>query len=249
VVIVNFFFSIFVSFLDSSHFDRLLDLCEKWKLSSFKEHIEDYFFHHHHNGLINFNGKLTLEALTILKLADKHKLVKYCDAFLRNTQKIPYCQNNERNFRACFKSSSPKLRYEVLKKIVLYNCDGNTKLIEIIVIFNFLDLILYDNRVHDLSIRNPYQGDDELKRPTAIDLTNDIGDENNVIVKVEGHEIHINSITLTENSRVFHTMLNSTFREGQERIVELPGKKIDDVLEFFSYLSKPRVMNGSNLFK
>jgi len=31
----------------------------------------------------------------------------------------------------------------------------------------------------------------------VIDLTKDVGDENNVIVKEDGHKIHINSITLT----------------------------------------------------
>ena len=40
-------------------------------------------------------------------------------------------------------------------------------------------------------------------------------------------------------------MLNSSFMEGREKVVELPGKKINDVLEFFSFLIKPKIINGN----
>ena len=238
-------------FLDSLNFDELLDLCVKWKLVSYKIHIENYFFNHHKHGLHKYDGELNLKSLKLLKLADKYKLINYYNAFLKETkvclELFLYSDTViMKDFRNSLKNSSPRLRYEVLKIAFLAfnnaNKNHNQNSIEIFVIFNFLELILYENRVPDLSVTKPKsQSDDgEGKIQTHIDMTKDVGGDSKVVVEVDGHEVLINSITLTENSPVFNAMLNSSFKEGQEKIIKLPGKKINDVLEFFSFLKKPR---------
>ena len=222
----------------------MLTLCEKWKLLSFKEHIEEYFFQYHNHGLRNFKGKnIRLNNLQLLQLADKHNLIKYCAAFLQQTTCLPFGNDYQKeNF---FKSSSAELTYEILKKVITTELYSND--IEVLVIFNFLDLILYENRVPDLSLTKRYENQTpsqvKMQTPT-FNLMKNTEDKNEVIVKVEGYEIHINSIVLTEASPVFRAMLNSTFKEGHEKIVNLPGKKINGVLEFFSYLTKPKIIDG-----
>ena len=149
----------------------------------------------------------------------------------------------------------PKLRYEIIKLFTISEFKKypqcpmvDAGVMELKAIFNFLDLMLYDNKVLDHSSTKLYSS---LETPTIDHLreTYKIGQfEYDVIVKVEGHEIQMNSTILTENSPVFHAMLNSTFKEGQDKNIQLPGKKIKNVLEFFSFFTKPKAIDGKLSF-
>ena len=57
---------------------------------------------------------------------------------------------------------------------------------------------------------------------------------------IEEKEIHVNSFILTDNSPVFKAMLNSTFKEGQDKRIELPGKNFEHFAYFLHYLSSLR---------
>jgi len=54
-----------------SKYVGMLELCDKWKLTLFKDHIEKSFFQNHIAGLNNFDGNLKLKNFELLKLTDK----------------------------------------------------------------------------------------------------------------------------------------------------------------------------------
>nr|XP_034315577.1 kelch-like protein 40 [Crassostrea gigas] len=53
-----------------------------------------------------------------------------------------------------------------------------------------------------------------------------------LILVVEGRQIHVNKNVLCEHSPVFNTMFNSNFKEGTAKEIVLQDKKATDVVEF-----------------
>ncbi|XP_066923572.1 uncharacterized protein [Clytia hemisphaerica] len=136
------------------------------------------------------------------------------------------------------------LRFELLKDKVMecYKSKclaDNGGLRDLRFIFNFLDLIFYENRVPNLAVKNEFTEPIPFKVPPvdlgSISCKKDA--KSCVTLIVENKEIHINSFVLTDNSPVFKAMLNSTFKEGQTQTIELPGKKFEDFVYFLQFLS------------
>lgn len=53
-----------------------------------------------------------------------------------------------------------------------------------------------------------------------------------LILVVEGRQIHVNKNVLSQHSPVFNTMLNSNFKERTAKEIVLQDKKATDVVEF-----------------
>jgi len=65
-------------------------------------------------------------------------------------------------------------------------------------------------------------------------------DLTNIIISVEGVELHVHKETMCSLSPVFMAMLCGNFVESKNRRIELPGKKAADVILFLSFFYPPR---------
>ena len=63
------------------------------------------------------------------------------------------------------------------------------------------------------------------------------GFEDRATLIVEGKRINVKSFVLTNNSPVFKAMLQSaSFKEGQTKEIELPGKSLDEIVYLLFHL-------------
>jgi len=65
-------------------------------------------------------------------------------------------------------------------------------------------------------------------------------DLTNIIISVEGVELHVHKETMCSLSPVFMAMLCGNFVESKNRRIELPGKNAADVILFLSFFYPPR---------
>ena len=215
---------VFNVILDSSNFDELLLLCDKWDLSSFKKHIQDYFINNHIHGIRNIRV-LTQQHFRLLVLADKYNLSEFCHSMLNQAQGIddgcfkPYSEIGGSRFESYWEKARLELQYEILKIFAITGFQKYPEctmvevgVMELNAIFNFLDLILYEDKVLDHSSKTLYQKEtsagnscSDVKRPKRTSIHKMcIFEDDDVIVKVDEHNIYMNSITLTVNSPVFN---------------------------------------------
>eukprot|EP00111_Clytia_hemisphaerica_P000482 TCONS_00001385-protein len=145
------------------------------------------------------------------------------------------------------------LRFEILKNTINDQFSDsshfNHELLEIQIIFNFFDFIVFENRslnvapqksyVVSPAINTSWNSFEETVARRFIPYDKDLTDS--VTLIVENKEIYVNSYLLTTNSPVFKAMLNSvSFKEGQSKRVELPGKKHSEILFFLHHLQTPQ---------
>uniref|UniRef100_A0A7M5XKG7 BTB domain-containing protein n=1 Tax=Clytia hemisphaerica TaxID=252671 RepID=A0A7M5XKG7_9CNID len=115
---------------------------------------------------------------------------------------------------------------------------------EIQMIFNFLDLEVYENRMVDLAPKkNPIfmpKNNYLTSLEKFVDLESISCNKESadcVTLVVEEREIHVNSFLLTNNSPVFKAMLSSnSFKEGQSKRIELPGKNFNQIIYLLQHL-------------
>ena len=161
-------------------------------------------------------------------------------------------------------STLPKeIAYELVKnsiKILFHDINDRDLIIlniynkgygEMLSILNFFDHIFYDDNVIDILPKNK-RGEIFQKAPFQfktrcvigrITCGEDFVDRATLIV--ENKRIHVKSFILTDNSPVFKTMLQSTsFKEGQTKTIELPGKSLDEVVYFLEFLRYPKQIDG-----
>ena len=235
-----FFFSEF------SPFDELLLVSEKWKLDEFENYLQFSLLDKLSNDIEQFEGTMTIEFFKVLWLADKHEHSTHCRDLLKKTKKICSSLFNS----SIFKEARPKLRYEIFKKRAVYEFKERGKdSIECFVIFNFLDLILYEDKVLDHFSTALYEEDEDpylfIDRPKKTRMSAE--SEDNVTLEVEGHKILISPVMLAKNSPVFRAMLmNSNFQEGVNKVVKLPGKKFGEIKEFLGYITQPYPITGKH---
>lgn len=72
--------------------------------------------------------------------------------------------------------------------------------------------------------------------PSALFLPQD------VILEVEGIQLHVHKKVLADNSPVFQRMFESEFREKHQTKIHLPGKKLKDIEEFLWSFYHPEII-------
>ena len=155
-----------------------------------------------------------------------------------------------------FKSSLSKdFLYELIKNTIkkLFHKNGNlnnnieilqnTKhvYVEVLDILSFLDMVYYDDQIIESSSTrrkiyedSPYEYDTKgmIGRVTCGEEF-----EDRATLIVEGKRINVKLFVLTDNSPVFKVMLQSTsFKEGQTKAIELPGKLFDEIVYLLQHL-------------
>ncbi|XP_057309605.1 BTB and MATH domain-containing protein 38-like [Hydractinia symbiolongicarpus] len=61
-------------------------------------------------------------------------------------------------------------------------------------------------------------------------------DDSDVILKVEDEKFHVHSMILGFASPVFKAMLSSNFKEGKEKVINLPGKNKRDIVTLLNII-------------
>ena len=150
------------------------------------------------------------------------------------------------------KNSIKILFHEVDEKNLTFLDRHKQHYAEMISILNFFDNVFYDDNVIDISPKNKkgkifskafqYSTNNVIRKITCAE---DFVDRATLII--EDKRIHVKSFILTDNSPVFKTMLHSTsFKEGQTKTIELPGKSLDEVVYFLEFLQYPKQIDGKS---
>ena len=228
----------------------------KWNLSSFSRSGEAYLMNRRFN---KYDGLLGFDGVQFLNISHRYGLNLLYEHFM---SKNPFVDNKE-DVNETIEDDilmHENIRYEVFKnssiKILEKIHEGSPKekkelaRIELAAIFNFFDGLFYEDVAIDTCVRSsrkrklnnpclnnycPAEGANKfMKKSTITDIT----------LVVEDISLYIDSYTLKENSPVFKSMLESSFKEGREKVIRLPGKKLDDIVLFLSYLKYSCEMNG-----
>uniref|UniRef100_A0A7M5UTA3 BTB domain-containing protein n=1 Tax=Clytia hemisphaerica TaxID=252671 RepID=A0A7M5UTA3_9CNID len=139
------------------------------------------------------------------------------------------------------------LTFTVLKEVLRMD---KTKLMEAQVICHFLKLVQnHELRLIDVNGDAANMSFDVNLPLEVVDLDSIScsKDSKDCITLVIGEkEVHVNSFILTNNSPVFKAMLSSTdFKEGQNKKIEFPGKKFNEVVYFLHFLRSFRQIQDS----
>ena len=148
--------------------------------------------------------------------------------------------------------SFPKeIAYELVKnsiKILFHDIDKENKKFldihkdgyaEMLSILNFFDNVFYEDDASDAPTKTKkkifYRKIFQYNTSAVIgkiSCADDFKDQATLII--EGRRIHVKSFILTDNSPVFKAMLQSTsFKEGQTKSIELPGKSLNEMVYLF----------------
>ena len=212
-------------------------------------------------------GEILKRKLEVLRIAEKNDLFEYMKKqFKSNLGNVLGEHNLIRD--SSFKALHRETRYEILKGSVTFpfmydtdrpnwgcprqlissNLERNVEWLELKFIMNFLDLIVYDSRMLEMNCKNSFRFKptrnvleklEEYFDLETISCSKESSDC--VTLVVEDKEIYVSSFLLTNNSPVFRAMLNSnSFKEGQSKRIELPGKKFNEIALFLQWLSSPQ---------
>jgi hypothetical protein len=78
-----------------------------------------------------------------------------------------------------------------------------------------------------------------VTKPKTSCVLDDPDETSDVILEVEGRQLHANRAVLAHFSPVFQRMFYADFKEKEQKVVPLPGKKYDDMAAFFNVLYPP----------
>ena len=227
-------------------------------LKSFQNHVEKHFFE-------NSGDRINKEKLEALRIAEKDGLFnKFMKEQLGSTlgrvlEEFQLVKDPS------FKALNRETRYEILKASVIspfkYNSNNegtwtsvkkglerNAEWLELKFIMNYFDIMIYDNRTADIVCKNSFKFQTAHQYQSTLEEYYDLdsiscnkGSSNCVTLVVEDKEIHVISFLLTSNSPVFKAMLDSnSFKEGQSKRIELPGKKFNEIAYFLQCLCSPQ---------
>ena len=190
--------------------------------------IEEYLEH--------YQETLDDDLINSLKIAQKHEL----HTIIRT--QLSY-EHGLKSFdlikTKTFKTLHKEIRYEILKSVIYKENKRNdeasyydVELMELQFIFNFFDMLVYENRTADIIAKKSLWTlplDNMISLEKLVDVKSISCEKDSkdcVTLIVENQEINVIAFLLTNNSPVFKAMLNSnSFKEGQSRVIELPGKK------------------------
>ena len=200
--------------------------------------------------MINFLSAIETQKLPVLEFCLSKKPY-LSSTFLYNSKRKDSLVNLQ-----------PKLKYEILKNTYtkyIINKEGEAKSlqeVETIIIFNFLDVLLHessDNSTHFSRKRKfPWPVVESLPSKKIALTTNDGSflehSDTDITLVVGGYKLFMNSLVLTGSSPVFKAMLESNFKEGREKVIQLPGKNLFAMINFLTYLKNPGYKIGMCMF-
>ena len=223
--------------------------------------LESFLINDHENGFYKSylisSKDIQSKYKDILLLAEKYNLRKLYALFMDEKPWLgdggeKLIKNNK-----FFQQFSGKTRYEIMRNSIIHKyrikkSADDVGSVELSIIFNFFDLILYENRTVDLSAKKvfddiwEYDNDSPnhnggRRIPEEFTEKNEDGDDHHsyVIFVVEGKRLYVDPFLVYDNSRILTNMLRTVSKEGENVVLELPGKMIVDVVTLLKFLKNP----------
>ena len=238
------------STIANTDFNGILQLCKKWNLHKLRAYLQDYLSNEHPSCPSNSHYIWTFttkDRLKLLLLANKFDIKKLYREFMIQTPRIDLGSMKENQ---PFQDLPVLTRYELIRNSViqLFERKGHTIISEVEDIFNFYDVLLYENRTPDISARKsfkeepsfqyyPKEKDNFLAEPT---------DTQFVVLIIEGIKLYVDSYILVDNSPVFREMLETAPRnENGKKVLAMPGQDVNQVVHLLTFLSEPRKIEGT----
>ena len=207
---------------------------------------------------LRFTREINDNITLTFSLCERWNLVSLLEFMLSKEPYLPSSFLENSTMKESFMKISGKLRYELIKNTYFHEiAKGNqaqeksSQDLETVVIFNFLDVLVHESLDNSTEIsrkrKYPWQiGDNpQSKKPVGVldGLFLEHSDTDITLV-VDGYKLYVNSLMLTGSSPVFKAMLDSNFKEGREKLINLPGKNISEVMNFLTHLNQPTIAIG-----
>uniref|UniRef100_A0A7M5V7H7 BTB domain-containing protein n=1 Tax=Clytia hemisphaerica TaxID=252671 RepID=A0A7M5V7H7_9CNID len=236
---------------DKCDFAGLLSICSKWSLSNYRNHIEEYLLTQHKAGIEKFNGCLQPQHLDILHLADRFQLEKILTKLMSNLSSIGFEYST--NIKVSLEKLNREIKYEILKTLIVGKATRESMAasvsMELDCIFNFLDLLIFEDRVLDMYAKNKFKDFashkeyliySKLRKEdfTAKQRSSDVK------LVVNGDELFVNPYILSNNSPVLKDMLVKAGKENDGDCLNLLWKSTDEIVLLLTFLTKSMELNG-----
>lgn len=211
--------------------------------------VEEYLRMFHQFGLASYSGKLQLEHLDILLIADEFGLEKLLNSFMIEL-KDTYFSVYQLKKHSSFEKMNREVRFEIIKTMIKSNVAVNSN--ELMAIFEFFDFLIYEDRIIDRCPKRRFRVEQPSKHEQySIYKELKMSDFNtktfykNLTIKVnDGTKLYVNSQILSESSPVFAKKLSEVVPEDDgELIMELPWTNMDELLLFLKFLQAPRCID------
>ena len=225
-------------------------------MTSFKDYFQNFFIEKYSTTEKNATTKLCSENFLLYFLAHEFNLdsLLQClsDASLRFEDAdacIKLLEEHEQNLQIISNKDERQIIFELLKSTITHEIEKNEKeddnkkkkeisRLERIVIWNFFDALIFEDRILDNSVsvrtnrKRTYEEISEdieskyLSKDPSTDLT----------LNVEESKLYVRSALLKKNSPVFRTILMKKKKDGDGMEIDLIGKSVKDVITFLDFL-------------
>jgi len=223
----------------------ILSFCTQWQLTSLSDFIEESLV----KNFEKFSGNLTRGDVLFVRMANAFNLKLLLCLFMNKDPYVPRPRTAKKNLMLAnvFQNLERTLKYEILKNTIMretVHMPGSKEFLELKIILNFLDALIYEDKILDNSTYNSrkrrlewdFNFKNSKKQKTSYNSFQIKTPATDVQLLVGDVKLYVNSFTLTENSPVFKVMLQSTFRESQEKLIQLPGKNVTEVVSFLTFM-------------
>ena len=251
---------LFFSFLGKSEFRKLLNLCDKWDLVKFKTMLEEYLINDYENGFLHsfLSSKKDIyksqHHMDIILMAEEYKLEKLHSLYMN---KRPWLSSNGDKEIRVFKNMRDVTRYEIMKNTIIRRYGAlvnrvDLSFVELKTIFSFFDLILYEDREVEMSVKksfnNVWDRDDTFskirKQQRNVQVSNEFSTpqvgQKQIIFVMDTKRVYVEPFLVSHNSPVLTRMLQTArIEENGDVILSLSGKPYDGVLSLFKFLKNP----------
>ena len=220
--------------------------------------VEKYLKENHQFGLASYTGKLELEHLNTLLIADEFDLESLLNDFMANLKETHFDVDQLRS-QSSFENLSKEVRYEMIKTQIqngTLTTLRNDEKIDLAAIFNFFDLLMYEDRVIDHFPKRKFCAQRPL-RQDEFSIYEELKKEDfstktfftDLAIKVDNSDtrLYVNSFVLSESSPVFakrleqiNTLTKSNAEPHKDKVLELPWMDLEEFLLLLTFLYKNR---------
>ena len=219
-------------------------MCKTFGLKAFQTYLESNYYDHFKNHEFQIEDK-------------DLKVLDLCSQDLQKKMLSDGPRAKTVNLKSSsFESMSTIVRYELWKNTIIHGfkiVKSRQNILELQSIFNYFDLIIFNDRVADLCPHKDFLEPSPLLYDTHTMLEKiscDKSFEDSATLILGDKTINVKSFLLTDNSPVFKAMLQSTsFKEGQTKTIELPGKCFNEIVYFLHHLIHPNLVIQQGKFE
>eukprot|EP00111_Clytia_hemisphaerica_P019614 TCONS_00057882-protein len=195
---------------------------------------------------LSYGGILDDAQLNLILLCDEYGLENLYRMIMIQNPRVDLASIKD-NYK--FHGLHLLTRYELIRNSVIqmFQKKSHSIAAEVEDIFNFYDVLLYENRTPDISVKKPFRENASFNfDPKEKEkFLAEPADDRFVVLIVEGMKLHVDSFTLVNQSPVFKEILEIAPRNKSGKKT-LPGQGVNEVAHLLTFLTEPREIEAQN---